>query len=95
VASKNSAYFATWNGTALMRSVVGELVPNVWRQTAGKVPVYPGIGLSVWKDPKDAVKIARQIEIVRELGLGGFTVFNYDANAEAVLPFLRLGTTSK
>jgi hypothetical protein len=62
---------------------------------AGKVPLYPGIGLSVWKDPKDVVKITEQIEIVRGLGLKGFTVFNYDANAEAVLPYLRLGTTAE
>jgi hypothetical protein len=32
---------------------------------------------------------------VRALGAPGFTVFNYDANAEAVLPFMRLGVTSK
>lgn len=61
---------------------------------AGQVPLYPGIGLSCWKNPRDAVKIAEQIQIVRELGVPGFTVFNYDANAEAVLPSLRLGVTS-
>jgi uncharacterized lipoprotein YddW (UPF0748 family) len=61
---------------------------------AGKVPLYPGIGLSCWKDPRDTVKIAEQIAIVRELDVPGFTVFNYDANAEAVLPNLRLGVTS-
>ena len=62
---------------------------------AGKVPLYPGIGLSVWKKSGDAVKIAQQIEIVRELGVPGFTVFNYDRNAEAVLPYLRLGVTAE
>jgi hypothetical protein len=62
---------------------------------AGTVPLYPGIGLSCWRKPGDAVKIAQQIEIVRELGVPGFTVFNYDANAEAVLPFLRLGVTAE
>lgn len=61
---------------------------------AGKARLYPGIGLSCWKDPRDAVKMAEQIEIVRELGLSGFTVFNYDSNAEAVLPYLRLGATA-
>jgi uncharacterized lipoprotein YddW (UPF0748 family) len=62
---------------------------------AGKVPLYPGIGLSCWKNPRDAVKLAEQIAVVRELGVPGFTVFNYDANAEAVLPYLRLGVTSE
>ena len=61
---------------------------------AGKVRLYPGIGLSCWKNPQDAVKLAEQIEVTRELGLSGFTVFNYDANAEAVLPWVRLGTTA-
>ena len=62
---------------------------------AGKVPLYPGIGLSCWKNPHDAVKIAKQIEVAREAGLKGFTVFNFDSNAESVLPYLRLGVTSK
>ena len=61
---------------------------------AGKVPLYPGIGLSCWKNPRDAVKITQQIAVCRALGLKGFTVFNYDGNAESVLPFLRLGATA-
>jgi uncharacterized lipoprotein YddW (UPF0748 family) len=75
---------------ALFRNTVEN--QKVW---AGKVPLYPGIGLSVWKDFGDAVKIAQQIEIVRELGVPGFTVFNYDANAEAVPPYLRMGVTGE
>ncbi len=64
------------------------------KQYVGKARLYPGIGLSCWKDPDDAVKMAEQIDIVRELGVPGFTVFNYDSNAEAVLPYLRLGVTA-
>ena len=64
------------------------------KEYAGKARLYPGIGLSCWKDPHDAVKLAEQIEIVRGLGVPGFTVFNYDSNAEAVLPYLRLGVTA-
>jgi uncharacterized lipoprotein YddW (UPF0748 family) len=70
-------------------------VVSMQKAFVGKVPLYPGIGLSCWKDPKDAVKLAEQIEVTRELGLSGFTVFDYDANAEAVLPWLRLGTTAE
>jgi len=65
------------------------------KEYAGAVPLYPGIGLSCWKNPRDAVKLAQQIEAVRELGVPGFTVFNYDDHAEAVLPYLRLGVTGR
>ncbi len=60
---------------------------------AGKVPLYPGIGLSCWRNPKDAVKLIEQIATVRALNVPGFTVFNLDAHAEAVLPYLGLGAT--
>ena len=60
---------------------------------AGKVPLYPGIGLSCWRNPQDAVKLIEQIAYVRALDVPGFTVFNLDAHAEAVLPYLRLGAT--
>ena len=70
----------------------GKLVPQ--KRLAGKVPIYPGIGLSTWRnDGRDAVRLARQILAVRELGLDGFTVFNFDRRAEKVLPLLRLGVT--
>ena len=70
----------------------GQVVPQ--KRIAGKVPVYPGIGLSTWRnDGRDAVRLAKQILIVRELGLGGFTVFNFDRRAEKALPLLHLGMT--
>jgi uncharacterized lipoprotein YddW (UPF0748 family) len=78
------------DSTTLFRNVV-----EAQKEYAGRVPLYPGIGLSCWKNPRDAVKLAQQIEAVRELGVPGFTVFNYDAYAEAVLPYLRLGVTSE
>jgi len=61
---------------------------------AGKVPVYPGIGLSCWGDPQDIVKLVEQIEITRKFNTGGFTIFNYDPRIEPVLPLVSLGTTS-
>ena len=79
-----------FDSNALFRNVV-----TAQKGYAGKVPLYPGIGLSCWKNPHDAVKIAEQIGITRGLGLKGFTVFNFDANAESVLPYLRLGVTSE
>ena len=59
-----------------------------------KVPLYPGIGMSCWKTPGDAVKFSEQIAVVRQAGLRGFMVFNYDRNALGCLPMLSLGATS-
>ncbi|MCK5802582.1 MAG: family 10 glycosylhydrolase [Lentisphaeria bacterium] len=80
--------YTPWNET--FRS---QVVAQV--KYAGQVPIYPGIGLSCWSNPSDAVKLVDQIRIAREEGARGFTVFEYNANAESVLPFARLGVTSK
>jgi uncharacterized lipoprotein YddW (UPF0748 family) len=69
-------------------------VRNQAQWTAGK-PLYPGIGLSCWADPRDPVLLLEQIAICRELGTGGFTVFNYDRNAQEVLPYCALGATAE
>ncbi|MDQ0290296.1 glycoside hydrolase family 10 protein [Oligosphaera ethanolica] len=61
---------------------------------AHKVPLYPGIGMSCWKTPGDAVKFSEQIAVVRQAGLRGFMVFDYDRNALGCLPMLSLGATS-
>ena len=64
------------------------------KRLVGKVPIYPGIGLSTWRhDGREAVRLAKQILAVRELGVEGFTVFNFDRRAEKVLPMLHLGVT--
>jgi uncharacterized lipoprotein YddW (UPF0748 family) len=63
---------------------------------AGKVPCYPGIGLSVWPDRTDICKLIEQINITRELRTGGFTIFNYaPTEAREVLGRLGKGTTRK
>lgn len=60
----------------------------------GKVKMYPGIGLSCWQnDGEYAVKLANQIQMTRDAGLDGFTVFNFDRRAERVLPLMRIGVT--
>ena len=70
------------------RAVVNQL------QWAGPVPCYPGIGLSVWKDPADIAKLIEQIEVTRRHKTGGFTVFNYGPReAREVLPLLGKGLT--
>lgn len=63
---------------------------------SGKVPCYPGIGLSVWSDSTDICKLIEQINITRRLATGGFTVFNYGpTEASEVLPSLGKGITRK
>ena len=60
----------------------------------GKAKLRPGLGLSCWKDIQhDAATLSRQIMIVREIGLDGFSVFNFDARAEKVLPKIHTGPT--
>jgi len=71
--------------------MVGQQLP--W---TGKVPCYPGIGLSVWPDQADICKLIEQINITRRLGTGGFTIFNYGPEqASQVLPMLGKGMTQK
>ena len=58
----------------------------------GKAKIRPGLGISCWKRmDRDAFTMAEQIGVVRDLGLDGFTVFNYDARAVRVLPTLHNG----
>ncbi|MBN2451846.1 MAG: family 10 glycosylhydrolase [Lentisphaeria bacterium] len=78
----------TESNTSFANAVRGQLE---W--SAGR-PCYPGIGLSTWADPCDAVKLVEQILITRELRTGGFTVFNFGGNVEEVLPYCRMGVTA-
>jgi uncharacterized lipoprotein YddW (UPF0748 family) len=62
---------------------------------SGKVPCYPGIGVSTWASP-DPVRTIAQIETARRLGCRGFTIFEYGAaEANDLLPLLGLGITRK
>ena len=63
------------------------------KQWAGKVPCYPGIGLSCWGE-KDVCNVASKIAIARRLKTGGFTIFNLGPmEANEILPLLGLGIT--
>ncbi len=62
----------------------------------GRVPCYPGIGLSTWSNPTDVCKAIVQINAARRLGAKGFTIFNYGpAQAADVVPMLGKGITRK
>ena len=59
-------------------------------QRAGKVKVYPGIGLSCWPDDGENIRrLGEHIEVVRKLGLDGFTVFALGARAAETFPAFR------
>ena len=63
---------------------------------AGKVPCYPGIGLSCWRNRADIFKLFDQIETTRRAKTGGFTIFDYEPReAREVVPLCGLGITKK
>ncbi len=60
---------------------------------AGRIPCYPGIGLSTWSQ-FDLPKLVDQICVTRELKAPGFIIFEYRPGvAEDVLPMLGMGLT--
>ena len=63
---------------------------------AGRVPCYPGIGLSTWGGQLDVAKLIEQINTTRRLGTKGFTVFNYAVpEANQVVPLCGQGITRR
>ncbi len=64
-------------------------------KVVGNVPIYPGIGLFIGgATPADKFRtVAEQILECRKIGCRGFAVFEFNAAAEAVLPYLALGPT--
>lgn len=61
---------------------------------AGTVPLYPGIGLSVWSAPDRMITLIDQINATRRHKTGGFTIFNFGAaEAEDILPQCGMGIT--
>ncbi|MBM4034589.1 MAG: hypothetical protein FJ291_22835 [Planctomycetes bacterium] len=64
------------------------------REWAGKVPVYPGIGLGVWPPGDNIVKLIDFIAVTRKLGTTGFTIFEYTAPvARDIVPLCGKGIT--
>ena len=65
-------------------------------QWAGKAGCYPGIGFSCWGAQGDIFTLFRMIQITRQAGTGGFTIFNYaPAEAREIVPLCGLGITRK
>ncbi len=63
---------------------------------AGKVPCYPGIGLSVWPVKCNINRLIDQITITRKHKTGGFTIFQFGPpELRQVVPLCGLGITRK
>jgi hypothetical protein len=61
---------------------------------AGKVPCYPGIGVSASSSRFGAPRAIEQIRIAEKHSTGGFIIFNYGAKESSVLlPQLGRGIT--
>lgn len=62
----------------------------------GRVPCYPGIGLSTWSRSGDICRLIDQVLITREIDTGGFTIFQYGAaEAQNIVPLCGTGLTRK
>jgi uncharacterized lipoprotein YddW (UPF0748 family) len=65
-------------------------------QWAGRVPCYPGIGVSASSSHFGPDRAIEQILITRRFNTGGYTIFNYGvAEAKELLPLLGMGIAKK
>ncbi|MCX6925610.1 MAG: family 10 glycosylhydrolase, partial [Verrucomicrobia bacterium] len=65
-------------------------------QWAGRVPCYPGIGVSASSSSFGVDRVIEQINITRRHNTGGFIIFNYGVTeSRELLPLLGLGITAK
>ena len=55
------------------------------------VPMWQGIGISLWNGTDRALKAAEQIEIVRKYNLPGFVFFEFNPSTISIMPRLHKG----
>jgi hypothetical protein len=66
------------------------------REWTGKVPCYPGIGISASSSHFGVERLIEQIKITRQHATGGFTIFNYGVTeARDIVPLCGKGITRK
>ena len=66
------------------------------RQWAAPAAVWPGIGLAVWPNAGDPVRLFEQIEATRRQNTDGFMIFQYrEHEARETLPLCGRGITRK
>ena len=80
--TSNAAQFENWLDSQL--------------KDAAPLPCYPGIGVGTWSDQDNAPRLVEQILLTRKHKTGGFTVFDYNANAaNFLIPLCGQGITKK
>ena len=63
---------------------------------AGKVPCYPGLGVSASDSRFGPDRAIEQINITRQYGTHGFLIFNYGVKeSRDILPKLGMGITAR
>jgi len=68
------------------------LVDNQLRLVDRRVPLYPGIGATSSHSALPVDRVVGQIQLARQLGAGGFVIFNLSENtARDLLPGIALG----
>ena len=61
----------------------------------GKVPIYPGIGMTATGISMTPEEVILQAKIAREAGAQGFTIFNLtESTAKAALPAFKAGVSA-
>jgi len=78
--------------TSSVKTLIGRLAPQI-EVIDGVIPVYAGLGVSPTRS-STAVNLSQQIAAARELGADGFLMFSLTAFSRAMLPALKLGSTS-
>jgi len=72
------------------------LVENQVKLVGGRVPVYPGVGVTLGRWTLSPDRVVGQVGVARRLGAQGFTLFNFDTYvAEQIVPALGLGASSR
>ena len=72
------------------------LVRSQIKLTAGRVPLYAGIGATATGSTLAPDRVVGQIVLARSLGAAGFTIFNFEpSTAAAVVPAVGLGAGSR
>jgi hypothetical protein len=74
----------------------GSLVRSQIKLTAGRVPVYAGIGATATASTLAPDQVVGQILLARSLGAAGFAIFNFEpSTAAAIVPAVGLGAGSR
>lgn len=68
------------------------LLQNQLKLVGGRIPIYPGIGATASSSALPADRVVGQIHAARELGAGGFTIFDFArGTAQSIIPGIGLG----